>query len=71
MTEIEIEHVKEVYVEQAFINYSFNPYINIRGGLLLIPMGIIMRAHKPKLIDGMAELIQLVIASERINARKP
>ena len=32
VTEIEFEHVSEVYVEQAFINYSFDPRLNFRAG---------------------------------------
>ena len=52
VTEIEIEHVKEVFVEQAFINYAFNTYINFRGGLLLIPMGIINEYHEPPTFNG-------------------
>lgn len=52
VTEVEFEHVKEVYVEQAFINYSFNNYINFRGGLLLIPMGIINEYHEPTIFNG-------------------
>ena len=31
VTEIEYEHVKEVYVEQAFVNYSIANAINIRA----------------------------------------
>lgn len=52
VTEIEIEHVNEIYVEQAFINYSFNTYLNLRGGLLLIPMGIINENHEPPTFNG-------------------
>jgi hypothetical protein len=52
VTEIEVEHVKEVFVEQAFINYAFNTYVNIRGGLLLIPMGIINEYHEPPTFNG-------------------
>jgi len=52
ITEIEIEHVKEVYVEQAFVNYAFNTYVNFRGGLLLIPMGIINEYHEPPTFNG-------------------
>lgn len=39
LTEIELEHVKEIYVEQAFVNYSFSTAFNLRGGLMLVPMG--------------------------------
>jgi len=52
VTEIEIEHVKEVYVEQAFFNYAFNTYVQLRGGLLLIPMGIINEYHEPPTFNG-------------------
>jgi hypothetical protein len=52
VTEIEIEHVSEVYVEQAFINYAFNTYVNFRGGLVLIPMGIINEYHEPPTFNG-------------------
>ena len=52
VTEIEVEHVKEVYVEQAFLNYAFNTYFNFRGGLILIPMGIINEYHEPPTFNG-------------------
>ena len=52
VTEIEFEHVKEVYIEQAFLNYKINEYINFRGGLLLIPMGIINEYHEPPTFNG-------------------
>lgn len=53
-SETEIEHVKlergaggEVAIEQAFLDYHANPHINWRGGLVLIPMGIINLTHEP------------------------
>lgn len=46
-SEIEFEHVDEVYVEQVFINHEFNPYFQFRAGLLLIPFGIINEYHEP------------------------
>lgn len=52
ITELEFEHVKEVYVEQAFLQYKLNKYINFRGGLLLIPMGIINEYHEPTTFNG-------------------
>jgi len=52
VSEIEVEHVKEVYVEQAFLNYSFNTGFNIRGGLMLVPMGIINEYHEPTTFNG-------------------
>ena len=51
-TEIEYEHVKELYVEQAFINHSFNDHLTLRAGLLLVPMGIINEYHEPTTFNG-------------------
>lgn len=47
VTEIEVEHVKEIFIEQAFLNIQLNDWINLRGGLMLVPMGIINEYHEP------------------------
>ena len=52
VTEIEYEHVKEVYIEQAFLNYSVSDNFNIRGGLMLVPMGIVNEYHEPTTFNG-------------------
>ncbi len=52
VTEIEIEHVSEVFVEQAFINYSIGDNVSLRGGLMLIPMGIVNEYHEPTTFNG-------------------
>jgi len=52
VTEIEFEHVKEVYIEQAFINYSISPKLNLRAGLMLVPMGIVNEFHEPTTFNG-------------------
>ncbi len=52
ITELEFEHVKEVYVEQAFLQYKLNNFINLRAGLLLVPMGIINEYHEPTTFNG-------------------
>lgn len=52
VTEVEYEHVREVYVEQAFIQHRINSYLNFRGGLLLIPMGITNEYHEPTTFNG-------------------
>ena len=52
ITEIEIEHIKEVYLEQAFLNYKAKPWLNIQAGLLLIPIGIINEYHEPTTFNG-------------------
>jgi len=51
-SEIEFEHVKELYVEQAFVNHSFNDFLTFRAGLMLIPMGIINEYHEPTTFNG-------------------
>jgi len=52
VTEVELEHVNEVYVEQAFVNYNVAPNVNLRGGLMLVPMGIINEYHEPTTFNG-------------------
>ncbi len=52
VSEIEMEHVKEVFVEQAFLNHEISPWLNFRGGLMLVPMGIINEYHEPPTFNG-------------------
>lgn len=52
MSEIEIEHASEVYLEQAYLNYRFRNWLQLRAGLLLIPMGIINENHEPPVFNG-------------------
>jgi hypothetical protein len=52
VTELEFEHVKEVYVEQAFVSYKISNGLNFRGGLMLIPMGIVNEYHEPTTYNG-------------------
>ncbi|GAB4332597.1 MAG: FlxA-like family protein [Bacteroidales bacterium] len=52
ITEIEFEHVKEVYIEQAFLQYKLKPSLNLRAGLVLIPAGIINLYHEPTAFHG-------------------
>ena len=52
ITEVELEHVNEVFVEQAFVNYSIGDNISLRGGLMLVPMGIINEYHEPTTFNG-------------------
>ncbi|MCM4168751.1 hypothetical protein KCTC52924_02443 [Arenibacter antarcticus] len=51
-TEIELEHVEEIYVEQAFVNYNVANNVYLRGGLMLVPMGIINEHHEPTTFNG-------------------
>ena len=52
ITEIEMEHVKELYVEQAFINYSLTDNVNLKAGLMLVPMGLVNEYHEPTVFNG-------------------
>jgi len=52
ITEIEFEHVKEVYIEQAYLNYQLLDNMSVKGGLILIPMGIINEYHEPPSYNG-------------------
>ena len=52
ITEIEFEHVSEVYIEQAFLQYKFKSFLNLRAGLILIPMGIVNEYHEPVAFNG-------------------
>jgi len=52
ITELEFEHVSEVYVEQAFLQHEIRPWLKFRGGLILIPMGIINELHEPTTFNG-------------------
>ena len=52
VTEIELEHVEEVFVEQAFVNYAVADNVSLRGGLMLVPMGIINEYHEPTTFNG-------------------
>jgi hypothetical protein len=52
VSEIEYEHVKEVFVEQLFLNYGLSDNMNLRAGLMLVPMGIINEYHEPTVFNG-------------------
>lgn len=52
ISEIEYEHVGEVYIEQAFLQHKINNFINLRAGLMLIPMGIVNEYHEPTTFNG-------------------
>ncbi len=52
ISELEFEHVSEVYVEQAFLQHKINSYFNLRAGLMLVPMGIINEYHEPTTFNG-------------------
>jgi len=52
ITKIEFKHVLEVYIEQAYLDYRLFDNMSVKGGLLLIPMGIINEYHEPPSFNG-------------------
>ncbi|MBL4605777.1 MAG: hypothetical protein JKY02_09010, partial [Flavobacteriaceae bacterium] len=52
ITEVELEHVNEVFVEQAFLQYAVTDNFNFRAGLMLVPMGIVNEYHEPTTFNG-------------------
>ncbi len=52
VSEIEFEHAKELWVEQAFLQHRITRHINFRAGLLLVPIGIINEYHEPTTFNG-------------------
>ena len=53
-SEVEFEHAVvskddegEIEVEQAWVNYKFSDAVNVKGGLFLIPLGILNETHEP------------------------
>ncbi len=50
-TEIEMEHVDEIFVEFAWIDYLHSESFNFRTGLVLLPMGLVNELHEPIFFD--------------------
>lgn len=53
-SEVELEHAVassedsgEIEVEQAYLDYRFSDAVNVKGGLFLIPLGILNLTHEP------------------------
>ncbi len=51
-SEIEFEHTNELSVEQAFLNYKINNWLNLKTGLILMPVGYVNEFHEPTLFNG-------------------
>lgn len=51
-SEIEFEHVDELAVEQAYIDYAHKSWLNFKAGAILIPMGYVNEFHEPTLFNG-------------------
>ena len=54
-SELELEHALveggaekgELELEQAYLDFYLKPYLNLRGGMILAPMGVINERHEP------------------------
>jgi hypothetical protein len=58
-SEIEFEHAStgsngEVSAEFAYLDYLWKPEVNVRAGLLLVPMGFVNELHEPVVFLGAA-----------------
>lgn len=51
-SEIEIEHADEVFVEFAYVDYLAHENFGIRGGMVLLPMGLVNEFHEPTVFLG-------------------
>ncbi len=51
-SEIEVEHAKEIFVEFAYVDYQANENFGLRGGMLLVPMGLVNEFHEPTVFMG-------------------
>jgi hypothetical protein len=51
-SEIEVEHGNEIFVEFAYLDYLLHDNLTLRGGLLLVPMGLVNEFHEPNVFLG-------------------
>lgn len=59
-SELEVEHALveggeesgEVAVEQAFLDFLIKPKLNVRAGMMLMPVGIVNERHEPPSFNG-------------------
>jgi hypothetical protein len=69
ITELEWEHINEIAVEQAFLQYKLTSNVNLKAGQILIPMGMLNEYHEPLSFNGVERpLIDKVIAPTTWNA---
>jgi len=51
-SEIEVEHGGEIFVEFAYVDYLASDSLTLRGGLVLIPLGLVNEFHEPNVFFG-------------------
>lgn len=51
-SELEVEHGNEIFVEFAYVDYLARENVTLRGGLVLIPLGLVNEFHEPNVFFG-------------------
>lgn len=51
-SEIEVEHGNEIFVEFAYVDYLASEHLSVRGGMLLLPLGLVNEFHEPTVFLG-------------------
>ena len=51
-SEIEIEHSNEISVEFAYVDYLASENLTLRGGMILLPLGLVNEFHEPTVFAG-------------------
>lgn len=51
-SEIEVEHAREISVEFAYLDYKMHENVTLRGGMLLLPLGLVNEFHEPNVFIG-------------------
>jgi len=51
-SEIEVEHADEISVEFAYIDYLASDNLTLRGGMILLPLGLVNEFHEPTVFTG-------------------
>jgi hypothetical protein len=51
-SELEVEHANEIFVEFAYVDYLATDNVTLRGGMVLIPLGLVNEFHEPNVFLG-------------------
>lgn len=51
-SELEVEHANEIFVEFAYVDFRASNNVTLRGGLVLIPLGLVNEFHEPNVFFG-------------------
>ncbi|MEW6322813.1 MAG: hypothetical protein AB1635_17215 [Acidobacteriota bacterium] len=51
-SELEVEHATEIFVEFAYVDFKVRDDLTLRGGLVLVPLGLVNEFHEPTVFVG-------------------